>query len=244
MSYKEYVYKVEKEDFYQLLLDYGKGVRLLREGEKEVVFAVYEPLYQLQPLEVREVKVIAPRDSFKPITLGDFVILPPWLKPLFINPGSAFGTGLHPTTQLCLNAIEEFFQEGWDAIDVGCGSGILSIALKLKGARKVVAIDLDPQAVQECMDNAKLNRVELEVYRAQPKNVVPSYDFVVANLETSIFLEVIKDLIRLFKKRAVFSGIYGKGELKEIINLLKNYPLSIKKTKSKKGWFCLVLDKT
>jgi Ribosomal protein L11 methylase len=143
MNYKEYIYRLEKEDFYQFLLDYGKGVRLLEEGKEDVVFAVYEPLQGFEPIEVREIKVITPKESFKPITLGEFVVLPPWLKPIFINPGSAFGTGLHPTTQMCLKAIEEFFQEGWSAIDVGCGSGILSIALKLKGARRVVAIDID-----------------------------------------------------------------------------------------------------
>jgi Ribosomal protein L11 methylase len=171
MNYREYIYRLGKEDFYQFLLDYGKGVRLLEEGKEDVVFAVYEPLQGFEPIEVREIKVITPKESFKPITLGEFVVLPPWLKPIFINPGSAFGTGLHPTTQMCLEAIEEFFQEGWSAVDVGCGSGILSIALKLKGANKVTAIDIDPQAIEECKANAKLNRVELEVYRAQPKDI-------------------------------------------------------------------------
>jgi ribosomal protein L11 methyltransferase len=171
MNYREYIYRLGKEDFYQFLLDYGKGVRLLEEGKEDVVFAVYEPLQGFEPIEVREIKAITPKEGFKPIALGEFVVLPPWLKPIFINPGSAFGTGLHPTTQMCLKAIEEFFQKGWSAIDVGCGSGILSIALKLKGANKVVAIDIDPQAVQECKANAKLNHVELEVYQAQPKDI-------------------------------------------------------------------------
>lgn len=112
MNYKEYIYRLGKEDFYQFLLDYGKGVRLLGEEKEDVVFAVYEPLQGFEPIEVREIKAITPKEGFKPITLGEFVVLPPWLKPIFINPGSAFGTGLHPTTQLCLKAIEEFSQEG------------------------------------------------------------------------------------------------------------------------------------
>jgi len=243
MNYKEYIYRLGKEDFYQFLLDYGKGVRLLEEGKEDVVFAVYEPLQGFEPIEVREIKVITPKEGFKPITLGEFVVLPPWLKPIFINPGSAFGTGLHPTTQMCLEAIEEFFQEGWSAIDVGCGSGILSIALKLKGANKVTAIDIDPQAVQECKANAELNHVELEVYRAQPKDINQTFDFMVANLETHIFFEVMQDLIKLFEKRAVLSGIYKKDELREMLKLLGNYPLKVKRRISKKGWFCLVVDR-
>jgi ribosomal protein L11 methyltransferase len=243
MNYREYIYRLRKEDFYQFLLDYGKGVRLLEEGKGDVVFAVYEPLHEFEPIEVREIKAITPKEGFKPITLGGFVVLPPWLKPIFINPGSAFGTGLHPTTQLCLKAIEDFFQEGWSAIDVGCGSGILSIALKLKGANRVVAIDIDPQAVQECKSNAELNRVELEVYQAQPKDINQTFDFMVANLETHIFLEVMEDLVKLFERRAVLSGIYKKDELREILKLLKVYTLKVKKYTSKKGWFCLVVDR-
>jgi ribosomal protein L11 methyltransferase len=243
MNYREYIYRLRKEDFYQFLLDYGKGVRLLEEGKGDVVFAVYEPLQGLEPIEVREIKAITPKESFKPIALGEFVVLPPWLKPIFINPGSAFGTGLHPTTQLCLKAIEDFFQEGWSAIDVGCGSGILSIALKLKGANRVVAIDIDPQAVQECKSNAELNRVELEVYQAQPKDINQNFDFMVANLETHVFLEVMEDLVKLFERRAVLSGIYKKDELREILKLLKVYTLKVKKYTSKKGWFCLVVDR-
>jgi ribosomal protein L11 methyltransferase len=243
MNYREYIYRLRKEDFYQFLLDYGKGVRLLEERKGDVVFAVYEPLQGFEPIEVKEIKALTPKESFKPITLGEFVVLPPWLKPIFINPGSAFGTGLHPTTQLCLKAIEDFFQEGWSAIDVGCGSGILSVALKLKGANKVVAIDIDPQAVQECKVNARINRVELEVYLAQPKDINQSFDFMVANLETHIFLEVMEDLVKLFERRAVLSGIYKKDELREILKLLKVYTLKVKKYTSKKGWFCLVVDR-
>jgi ribosomal protein L11 methyltransferase len=243
MNYREYIYRLRKEDFYQFLLDYGKGVRLLEEVKEDVVFAVYEPLQGFEPIEVREIKAITPKDSFKPITLGEFVVLPPWLKPIFINPGSAFGTGLHPTTQLCLKAIEDFFVEGWSVIDVGCGSGILSIALKLKDANRVVAIDIDPQAVQECKANAELNHVELEVYRAQPKDINQTFDFMVANLETHIFFEVMQDLVKLFEKRAVLSGIYKKDELREVLKLLGNYPLKVKNRISKKGWFCLVVDK-
>jgi ribosomal protein L11 methyltransferase len=65
----------------------------------------------------------------------------------------------------------------------------------------------------------------------------------VANLETHIFFEVMDDLVKLFEKRAVFSGIYKKDELREMLKLLRNYSLKVKKRVSKKGWLCLVVDK-
>jgi ribosomal protein L11 methyltransferase len=76
MNYREYIYRLGKEDFYQFLLDYGKGVRLLEEGKGDVVFAVYEPLQGFEPVEVREIKVITPKEGFKPIALGEFAVLP------------------------------------------------------------------------------------------------------------------------------------------------------------------------
>ena len=243
MIYKEYVYRLRLDEFYEFLVDYRKGVRVLEERDGIVEFAVYEPLEGLSPTGVREVRAIPPKESFKPIQVGDFVILPPWIKPLVINPGSAFGTGLHPTTQLCLEAIEDFFQEGWSAIDVGCGSGILSIALKLMGAKEVVAIDKDENAVLECKRNAELNGFEIKVYHAEPKDIALSFDFLVANLETQIFLEVMDDLVRLFRKVAVFSGIYKRRELRTFLNLVKNYDLGVKRVRSKKDWFCVVLEK-
>jgi ribosomal protein L11 methyltransferase len=105
------------------------------------------------------------KDHYHPILVGEkLLILPPWMDnphpqriPIRINPNMAFGTGTHPTTQLCLKLIEEDITPGMDVIDIGCGSGILSIAARLLGARYTLAVDIDPISVQATRDNAALN---------------------------------------------------------------------------------------
>jgi [LSU ribosomal protein L11P]-lysine N-methyltransferase (EC 2.1.1.-) len=241
MIYKRYIYRMQKEEFYEFLLRYGKGLEIVKEGE-DVEFAVYEPLHGMEPIEVSQVKVKAPKESFKPIKVGDFLIIPPWIKAVVINPGSAFGTGLHPTTQLCLRSMQRFFHPGWSAIDVGCGSCILSIALKFLGASEVLAIDIDPLAIKECKRNAKTNGVEIKVLQATPEDVERSFDFLVANLDIHVFRKSMLSILKLFNKIGVFSGIYGKSELKEFVQMVKNHPVDVKSIRSKGGWFVVVLQ--
>ena len=94
------------------------------------------------------------------------LILPAWVEqedpdriPLRIDPSMAFGTGTHPTTQLCLALAEEYVQPGIDVIDVGCGSGILSIGSILLGAKYALGVDIDPESMKNSMDNARRNNV-------------------------------------------------------------------------------------
>lgn len=107
------------------------------------------------------------KEHYKPIPIGEkLIIVPVWLEspdlsriPIRIDPGMAFGTGTHPTTQLCLELLEKYVQPGKDVIDLGCGSGILSIgALKL-GAGRALAVDIDEAAVQASCENAQANGV-------------------------------------------------------------------------------------
>ncbi|WP_333785037.1 50S ribosomal protein L11 methyltransferase [Thermocrinis sp.] len=242
MIYKKYIYQMEKEDFYEFLLSYEKGVEIIKEGE-QVQFATYEPLLGMEPIEVYQVKAKAPKESFRPIMVGDFLITPPWIKSILINPGSAFGTGLHATTQLCLKSIQKFFQPGWSAVDVGCGSCILSIALKLLGASEVLAIDIDPLAVEECKKNARSNGVDLKVLQATPEELNHRFDFLVANLDIQVFRKSMPSIVNLFNKIGVFSGIYGKAELGEFKQMIKEYPVKVKSTQSKGDWFVVVLQK-
>jgi ribosomal protein L11 methyltransferase len=107
------------------------------------------------------------KEHYKPIPIGEkLIIVPAWLEspdatriPIRIDPGMAFGTGTHPTTQLCLEMLEKYIQPGVDVIDVGCGSGILSIgALKL-GAGRALAVDIDQAAVDATFENAAANQI-------------------------------------------------------------------------------------
>lgn len=105
------------------------------------------------------------KEQYHPILVGEkILILPPWLEnphperiPLRIDPNMAFGTGTHPTTQLCLKLTEKYVKPGMDVIDVGCGSGVLSIAARLLGARHALAVDIDPLSVRATQDNSVLN---------------------------------------------------------------------------------------
>ncbi len=120
------------------------------------------------------------KEHYHPIPVGKrLLILPAWINPpsgerlpLRIEPGMAFGTGTHPTTQLCLELAEEFFSsldslKGIQVIDIGCGTGILSIGGLLLGAEKALAVDIDPEAMRAARENATLNglddRIELAI---------------------------------------------------------------------------------
>ncbi len=129
-------------------------------------------LGKIQPLPKPVYKIIrdqnwmsAWKDQYEPLKVGKtLAILPAWVEKAFpervairINPGMAFGTGTHPTTQLCLEFMEEQIQKGMDVIDVGCGSGILSIAAVLLGAQHAYGADINPAALQSSLENTGIN---------------------------------------------------------------------------------------
>lgn len=135
-------------------------------------------LSQIQPLppaEYREVEdqdwMAAWREHYRPIPIGEkLMILPAWIEPpdehripIKIDPSMAFGTGTHPTTQLCLTLMEKHLIPGQAVIDIGCGSGILSIAAVKLGASRVVAVDIDQAAIRSTRENAALNEVAEQI---------------------------------------------------------------------------------
>ncbi len=130
-------------------------------------------------------------DNFHPMKFGNRLwICPSWRdvpEPdavnVMLDPGLAFGTGTHPTTALCLTWLDSLDLEGKTVVDFGCGSGILSLAALKLGAKKVIGIDIDPQALQASLENAKRNGVEDRLELFLPKDQ-PSFkaDVVVANI--------------------------------------------------------------
>ena len=111
------------------------------------------------------------RDKYHPIPIGNsLLILPPWYEqdepgrhPLIIEPGMAFGTGTHPSTQLCLTLLETYIQPDDVVVDLGCGSGILSIAAARLGSSAALAFDIDPDSVDITIKNAERNAVATQV---------------------------------------------------------------------------------
>ncbi len=236
---KRYVYRFKEQELGQLLAETGIPLEVLNREGQELEVAAYKPLEGYEPLRVEEVKEGWEdwRGQFGPVEVESFVILPPWKEAIYINPARAFGTGLHATTQLCLKMLSEYVSEGDRVLDVGTGSGILAIASKKLGAGEVVAIDVSEEAVQECIQNAKRNGVELECMRATAADISSKFDVVVANLEIDIFRKELRHITPLFDRWAIFSGIYGKRELEEFLGMLREAALKEVKILELEDWF-------
>jgi ribosomal protein L11 methyltransferase len=143
-------------------------------------------------------------DSFKPIKIGSFWVKPSWnndpipndLTLLNLDPGLAFGTGMHPTTQLCLEWLSANPPTGQTIMDFGCGSGILGVAAGCLGAVQVTGLDIDPQALIATDQNAGLNNLIVETVLP---NQIPSrrYDVVIANILANPLIELADTLNEL-----------------------------------------------
>ncbi len=134
------------------------------------------------------------RDFHRPIRLGPLWVGPPWETPdpdavaVVIDPGRAFGTGAHSTTQLCLEALLEL--ERGSLLDVGCGSGVLAIAAALSGFAPVVGVDIEAASIAATIENAAVNRVEVTAQRVGPDDPLPLADVAVANISLDAVLRL------------------------------------------------------
>jgi ribosomal protein L11 methyltransferase len=140
--------------------------------------------------------------EFVPIRIGAFLVRPTWSEALagdgvelVLDPGMAFGTGLHPTTQQCLEALSTLSLEGKSALDVGTGSGILAIAAAKRGASPVVAVDTDPIAVDAARENAMRNGVAIPVAEASAADVPGRFDVVIANIVSPVLQHIAPHLV-------------------------------------------------
>lgn len=163
---------------------------------------------------------------FKPAQVSPRVaIRAPWVDfeaapgshTIVIEPGMAFGTGLHETTQLCIRAIDEWSarREFGSMLDVGSGSGVLAIAAAKCGVKRVVGFDNDPVAVEVSVENAQINGVECEFSVEDPAQHGGRYDFVAANILSSVLVSLRAEMSRLCAPGGVLvlSGILSvEGE--------------------------------
>ncbi len=154
------------------------------------------------------------REFHHGVVVGRFWIGPPWeeatdeVDAVVIDPGRAFGTGAHATTRLTLELLQKL--EPGSLLDVGCGSGVLSIAAAKLGFRPIVAIDVDQDAVDIALANARVNGVELDAYRSDAlADDLPAADIVVAN----VALDVVERLLpRLDARLAITSGYLERDD--------------------------------
>ncbi len=161
---------------------------------------------------------------YQPLRLGKRLLIRPlWVDvesargdiEIALDPGMAFGTGTHPTTQLCLEAMEAMAGPALDVLDLGCGSGILAIAAAKLGAGKVLALDIDPIAVRAARENAALNGVtqRIVVEQGSLETVISSarrFDLLMVNILARVILEMSgRGLAQILRPGgiAIFSGI-------------------------------------
>lgn len=196
------------------------------------------------------------KSNFKPLHVTPrLVIKPPWEKypeqkrevVIEIDPGMAFGTGTHPSTQMCLKALEELIQSSAhppSILDVGTGSGILAIAARKLGARQVLAIDIDPLAIACARKNAMANNIDGEIdFRVGPlEGLRRIFDIVVANLLPQELLSVAPSLPKRMSPRGVLivSGLL-REQKKEMALAFAELGLQVLRSKESKGWACFVL---
>lgn len=191
------------------------------------------------------------KQYFHPIPVGEkLLIRPTWEEAydpqgrtvLHLEPGLAFGTGTHETTRLCLELLEKYLKPGMSLLDVGCGSGILSVAGLLLGAEKAVGVDIDALAVKTAGENAQTNGVE-EKFQGICGNltdqVVGKYELVVANIVADIIILLTKDITRYLNPDSIYlmSGIIDT-RVQEVRDALEPR-FTILEERQEKGWFAL-----
>ena len=163
------------------------------------------------------------KEHFTLLRIGErLVIKPSWIEYqasgndilVELDPGLAFGTGYHPTTYTCLEVLERFISPGVDVLDLGCGSGILTIAAIKLGAARVTALDIDPQAVQASRRNFQRTQIKQQVLLDRgslPHKLAPdrAFDIVVANISSRGIRERAPDILPTLKSGGILiaSGI-------------------------------------
>lgn len=181
------------------------------------------------------------KEFFHQFYVDDLLVIPSWeeVKPedkdrmiLHIDPGTAFGTGMHETTQLCIRSIKKYLTPETKILDVGTGSGILSIVSLMYGAKEAVGTDLDPCAIDACYENMESNNIPQDKFKVMIGNIISDkaiqdevgyecYDIVVANILADVLEPLTPVIVNQMKKGAVYvtSGIIDtkENEVKECI---------------------------
>lgn len=205
------------------------------------------------------------KESFKPIETQQFYIYPPWdtaPRPqnkiaVVVEPGMAFGTGQHATTQVCLRRLEALAATGaplknWRLCDVGTGTGILAIAAHKLGFLSVVGSDIDPDAVTAAKNNAEMNQVNLALWQgsapvqgvAGRPEFTPPFDVVVANILFVVLEKIIGDLAKIVKPGGILilSGVLVE-DAQTMTRLATEQGMRLVDQGELEGWACLTLTK-
>jgi len=186
-------------------IDIGENVVSIVEVNEEDWATAWKQYYH--PVKISERFTIVPTwEEYSPVSTDELIIE--------LDPGMAFGTGTHPTTVMCLQGLEKVIKEGDTVVDIGTGSGVLSIGAALLGAKNVHALDLDEVAVRSAQENVALNKVEdkVAVFHGNLLDTVKEpADVVVANILAEIIMSFTDDAFTIVKPGGLYvtSGIIG-----------------------------------
>jgi ribosomal protein L11 methyltransferase len=194
---------------------------------------------------------------FKPVQVtSKFVVKPPWSKirlkreqiSIDITPGMAFGTGTHATTILCIQALEKRVKKrGLSVLDVGTGSGILSIIAAKLGAKEVLGIDIDRVAVENARENVEKNDVSdiVKIRKGSIGNLHKKFDVIVANIDLKSLRRMRKSLIHHLKVQGflILSGILEGEKDRFVQHFMETGLLQWEQEAQEGEWICLTLKK-
>ena len=181
----------------------------------------------------------------------NIAVVPSWLKyepkeneiAITLDPGCAFGTGTHQTTQLCMKALEKYFKKGNTMADIGTGSGILAILAKKLGGDKVFGCDIDETVIDVCKDNARINGVSVTFELNTADKITEKYDFVCANILHFVLAEIMGDLKNITKQNGLISLSGILDEKKDmVLDAIKRENLKIIDTLMQDQWISFVVQ--
>ena len=203
------------------------------------------------------------KQYYKPMEIGErLLVIPQWEQedpkvrkaleggrvPLILEPGLTFGTGSHATTRLCLTALEQAVQGGEKVLDLGCGSGILSIAALKLGAASALAVDIDDKCLDVAYENAAMNGIGRDTYTVKVGDILSDealraeigggYDVVLANIVADVIIGLGPMVRSLLRENGVFlcSGIIDT-RAEEVADKLRQAGLEILDTRSSEVWY-------
>lgn len=204
------------------------------------------------------------KQYFHQFYIDDILVIPSWEKVkaedsdklvIHIDPGTAFGTGMHETTQLCIRALKKYVTEDTEILDVGCGSGILGMLALKFGARHSVGTDLDPCAIDATCENMEVNGIRPEQYEVMIGNIIDDkavqdkvgyekYDIVVANILADVLVPLTPVVIHQMKPGAIYitSGIIDDKE-ETVVEAVKAAGLTVLEVNYQGEWVSVTAKK-